>query len=366
MKYLRGFLPPGVIMPFAGATAPDGWLMCEGAAISRTTYSALYAAISVAWGYGDNSTTFKKLLFFLSLFLIFGAEFAFGQSQNFLINGGFDLWQRGTTNAAVDANGYLADRWFATDGTYDRISANLPTGQKYGASHAVSATTHWFCQRIEADNIRFLSGQKMTISGYERSSTGTNALKIKIDRPNTIDDYTGKGKLGTTFTNEIAATTLLSATSTTLTPWRYTFTVSSNMATYGFQVCLGNGTSTGTTYEYSAIMLNEGFKKQAFRRAGSLISDELGKAQRYYENGHQIGLAGDSIGAGRPPYAFYKTSKRIAAHDTSCTGNWFRTDGGNATGCAMTERHADGIGFSGPNNNLWTFASIYWIADAEL
>lgn len=52
-------VPSGVVMAFAGATAPTGWLLCEGAAISRTTYASLFSAISTAHGYGDNSTTFN-------------------------------------------------------------------------------------------------------------------------------------------------------------------------------------------------------------------------------------------------------------------------------------------------------------------
>lgn len=58
MAYL-GFCPPGVVFPYAGATAPDGWLLCDGSAISRTTYAALFAAISTAHGTGDGSTTFN-------------------------------------------------------------------------------------------------------------------------------------------------------------------------------------------------------------------------------------------------------------------------------------------------------------------
>lgn len=52
-------VPAGVVMPYAGATAPTGWLLCEGAAISRTTYADLFAAISTAHGSGDGSTTFN-------------------------------------------------------------------------------------------------------------------------------------------------------------------------------------------------------------------------------------------------------------------------------------------------------------------
>lgn len=52
-------VPPGIISPFAGSTAPSGYLFCDGAAVSRTTYAALFAAISTTWGSGDGSTTFN-------------------------------------------------------------------------------------------------------------------------------------------------------------------------------------------------------------------------------------------------------------------------------------------------------------------
>jgi microcystin-dependent protein len=51
-------VPSGVVMAFAGATAPTGWLLCEGALINRTTYADLFAAIGTAHGSGDGSTTF--------------------------------------------------------------------------------------------------------------------------------------------------------------------------------------------------------------------------------------------------------------------------------------------------------------------
>jgi microcystin-dependent protein len=52
-------LPSGTVLPFAGSTAPTGWLLCDGTAVSRTTYANLFAAISTSWGYGNNSTTFN-------------------------------------------------------------------------------------------------------------------------------------------------------------------------------------------------------------------------------------------------------------------------------------------------------------------
>jgi len=49
----------GVVKDFAGNTIPAGYLLCDGAAVSRTTYAALFAAIGTLWGVGDGSTTFN-------------------------------------------------------------------------------------------------------------------------------------------------------------------------------------------------------------------------------------------------------------------------------------------------------------------
>lgn len=49
----------GVIQMFAGETAPDGWLLCDGTAVSRTQYASLFAVIQTKYGTGDGSTTFN-------------------------------------------------------------------------------------------------------------------------------------------------------------------------------------------------------------------------------------------------------------------------------------------------------------------
>lgn len=51
--------PIGLMSPFGGATAPPGWLLCDGAAVSRTVYAALYAVLGDIWGNGDGVTTFN-------------------------------------------------------------------------------------------------------------------------------------------------------------------------------------------------------------------------------------------------------------------------------------------------------------------
>ena len=49
----------GAIKPWTKTTAPDGYLLCNGGAVSRTTYADLFAVISTTYGAGDGSTTFN-------------------------------------------------------------------------------------------------------------------------------------------------------------------------------------------------------------------------------------------------------------------------------------------------------------------
>jgi microcystin-dependent protein len=54
-----GSVDIGFVGMFAGASVPTGYLACDGQAVSRTTYAALFAAIGTTWGAGDGSTTFN-------------------------------------------------------------------------------------------------------------------------------------------------------------------------------------------------------------------------------------------------------------------------------------------------------------------
>ena len=52
-------VPVGIVQAFAGDTTPEGWLLCDGSAVSRTDYADLYAVIGDTYGSGDGSTTFN-------------------------------------------------------------------------------------------------------------------------------------------------------------------------------------------------------------------------------------------------------------------------------------------------------------------
>lgn len=51
--------PVGVIEMFGGTSAPTGYFLCDGSAVSRTTYAALFSVVGTTYGVGDGSTTFN-------------------------------------------------------------------------------------------------------------------------------------------------------------------------------------------------------------------------------------------------------------------------------------------------------------------
>ena len=52
-------IPTGAVLPFAGTTAPEGFLLCDGSEVSRVTYAKLFGVIGEIYGKGDSSTTFN-------------------------------------------------------------------------------------------------------------------------------------------------------------------------------------------------------------------------------------------------------------------------------------------------------------------
>lgn len=103
--YLRGDaswatitgVPSGSVMPYAGSSAPTDWLLCSGAAVSRTTYAALFAVIGTTYGSGDGSTTFN--LPDLRGRSAFGVDNMGGTAANRITSGGSGI--TGTTLGAA-------------------------------------------------------------------------------------------------------------------------------------------------------------------------------------------------------------------------------------------------------------------------
>lgn len=97
---LNGF-QPGQVGFFGRTSAPVGWLKCNGAAVSRTVYADLYAAMGTTFGAGDGSTTFNLP--------DLRGEFPRGWDDGRGIDPGrsFGTWQKGTLFAYDTQNDYI-------------------------------------------------------------------------------------------------------------------------------------------------------------------------------------------------------------------------------------------------------------------
>ena len=114
-------LPAGLIFPYAGITAPSGYVLCYGQAISRTTYATLFTAIGTTYGTGDGSSTFN--LPDLRGRVVAGQDDMGGTSADRL------------TNQTAGVNG---DTLGATGGAETHLNTSAQSGLR---SHTHSATT---------------------------------------------------------------------------------------------------------------------------------------------------------------------------------------------------------------------------------
>lgn len=122
-------LDAGLIMPHAGAAAPNGWLLCYGQAISRTAYAGLFLAIGTAYGVGDGSTTFN--LPDLRGRALFGKDDMGGAAANRLTSGGGGL--AGATLGAVGGGE-----------TVTLATAQMPShGHTFAANAGSGSTWSW-------------------------------------------------------------------------------------------------------------------------------------------------------------------------------------------------------------------------------
>ncbi|MEM7183193.1 MAG: phage tail protein [Spirochaetota bacterium] len=55
----QNMVPTGTVLSYAGSSAPIGFLLCDGSAVSRTTYADLFAVLGTTWRAGDGTTTFN-------------------------------------------------------------------------------------------------------------------------------------------------------------------------------------------------------------------------------------------------------------------------------------------------------------------
>jgi len=211
-----------------------------------------------------------------------GLRWQTGANANYVINGGCDFWQRGTTWTGTGYSG--ADRWYAAlSGTVtaSRESSDLPTGVgiQYGLKYVTGANSSYaqFYQAFETATVNDMRGQTFTLSAYVKLSAGyVGTLYGAIDYSTSTDALTSQttNLVNTAFGNAVSATGW--------TRFTTTFTVPSNAVGLRVGFVPDNAQPTGVTARIAAVQVELGSVATQFKRSGNTIAGELINCQRYY------------------------------------------------------------------------------------
>lgn len=193
--------------------------------------------------------------------------------KNRIINGAFNVWQRGGSGTSFAATAYGPDRWR----NYGGNALTLSTSTSYGSPQSLliqaTGTNHGVGQRIEAANIADLAGQTVTVS-YKVRADNAGTHNFLMYYANAADNFSSE----TAFVN-----TAKSYTSNTVTTITHTVTLPSQAAN-GISVVFqwyNGGTSIGLTAFIWDVQLEVGSTATTFDRRS--IGQELALCQRYYE-----------------------------------------------------------------------------------
>jgi microcystin-dependent protein len=129
-------MPAGMIMAYAATTPPKGWVTCNGAALSRTTYATLFSIIGTSYGTGDGSTTFNVPSLAGRTLIGFGAGPGLTARNTLNAPVGAETVTLSATETGVAAHGHTTSGW---------------GGGTHTASGGISVTDHSHSFTVMAD-----------------------------------------------------------------------------------------------------------------------------------------------------------------------------------------------------------------------
>jgi hypothetical protein len=222
-------------------------------------------------------------------------------TRNAIINGGFDIWQRGTSavTATSSSTGYAADRFqiyrggFATGATLTRQvtndTTNLPFIQYCARVQRDSGNTNTASYNISTNLESSMSipyaGRTFTLSFYARAganySTASSTLRA------IITNGTGTDQNGTTGAGYTGSNSAIYQNVTLTTTWQrfsITATMPSNATEFlaNFEASPVGTAGANDYFEITGVQVEIGNKATPFTRAGGTIQGELSACQRYY------------------------------------------------------------------------------------
>lgn len=270
---VNGYLMDQSVMKFASSAARSsaiGTAVSEGMVSYLADTDALEVYNGTSWGAVSSSS-----------------------SGNAIINGAFDIWQRGTSFSAVGSS-YTADRWYKGASTAQTTSrqatsdsTNLPNIQYCARLQRVAASTSTvnvdFGSPMETVNSIPFAGKTVTLSYYARSGANFSAASSVIRAAL----FTGTGTDQNGFSGYTGNATPIDTTVTLTTTWQrfqHTTTLASSvteiMPYFGYAPV---GTAGAADYfEITGVQLEANSSATSFKRNASNIQGELAACQRYY------------------------------------------------------------------------------------
>jgi len=207
--------------------------------------------------------------------------------RNLVMNGGFDVWQRGTTVTPVSNTyqNFTADRWSAYfGGTYTQQQTTLPNGDYVNYFRGVLGTTGG--NRININNFiengnRLISGKEVTITFWLKTSVIDSQINVKLQTTN-----------GSNFSSYILVANRYIESSTSWKKYEITLRCNDDIANIGarphalFEIDGVDGSwANGTTFEIAQVQIELGKVATPFEHRS--YGEELALCQRYcYVIGH--------------------------------------------------------------------------------
>ena len=256
--------------------------------------------------------------------------------KNHIINGNFNVWQRGTSFSAV---GYCADRWhLASGGSANAIKHYTSPNTILVSTTAASSFANLY-QAIEKATVIGLRGKTLTLSlKLQTGGTHTGGFAITARYSNSTDTLTSQ----TTTIQSLG----ISASSTN-TRYSLTFTVPADAV--GLRIDIENTSvqPSGALYQVQEVQLEEGSVATPFEQRPYGL--ELSLCQRYYQG--KVGVllpkpvnqTGINDATGDKNYYFFKQIMRVAPTVTISeyfsgygTGNIIQFSNGTTVGTATS------------------------------
>ena len=300
--------------------------------------------------------------------------------KNFVINGGMDIWQRGTSFATGgNFNVFTADRWtvgYSTALTVSRVSSGL-TGFQYALRmqrNSGSSVTSYLQigQNLESVNSIPMAGQTVTWSFWARAGANFSGASNYINA--TLE--TGTGTDQNFWSGYYTGATLpITATPTLTTSWQrfsYTTTIPSNATQIGFNY---NYTPTGTAgandyFDITGVQLEIAPQATPFSRAGGSIGGELALCQRYFyrlgtNSAYETYLMAANNGTAQVVMPIqFPVPMRTTPSVTTSAGTTFISYASTGTGTPSVYSHLSPNSCVVIINTTGAAAGVYYVQDA--